>query len=81
MTGLCARCRRLVSEGTKRGMQRAKARGASVGRPKLVLRESDLARVLAGELTVDALARKLGCSPMTVRRRLRALRERFVWTP
>jgi len=52
-------------------MRRAKAAGVHVGRPPAPISEVDLDRVRCGELSASELARELGLSPPTVRRRLR----------
>lgn len=71
---LCERCRKLISERTIQAMRRAAKRGAAIGRPRLVISERDLRRVRSGKLSAEDLARELGCSTITIRRRLRAVR-------
>lgn len=68
---LCERCRKHISAGTKRGMERARARGVHVGRPSAQITDADLERVRSGRLTARELAKALGVHPITIRRRLK----------
>jgi DNA invertase Pin-like site-specific DNA recombinase len=70
---LCEHCRRQISIATRRGVRKAKAAGVHTGRPRTKISEADLQMVRDGELTTGQLAVKLGCSAMTIRRRLRGL--------
>jgi len=70
---MCDRCRRQISIATRRGVRRAKAAGIHTGRPRTAVSDADLERVRAGELTSRQLAAEIGCSSMTIRRRLRGL--------
>jgi DNA invertase Pin-like site-specific DNA recombinase len=58
-----------ISERTKAGMARAKAKGERIGRPALdpALRQEIGARVAAGA-SAYAVAKALGCDPHTVRK-------------
>lgn len=54
-------------------MRAARARGSAIGRPPTPIAVRDLARVRSGVVTVAELAREIGCSPVTIRRRLRSV--------
>lgn len=70
LAGVAQLERDLISERTKMGLRAAKARGAKVGRPRAYLSASDLQDVRTGQRTAASLARDVGVSVMTVRRRL-----------
>jgi DNA invertase Pin-like site-specific DNA recombinase len=68
--------RDLIRERVKAGLERAKARGQRLGRPRARV-EAAAIRALQGEgLSLGQIARRLGCSRPTLRRRLRAACER-----
>lgn len=71
---LCERCRKHISNGTKKGLARARARGVHVGRPSATITSADLALVRSGVLTARELAKALGVHPITIRRRLKGPR-------
>lgn len=70
LAGVAQLERDFISERTKMGLRAAKARGAKVGRPRANLSAGDLQDVRAGRRTAASVARALGVSVMTVRRRL-----------
>ncbi len=54
--------RSLIRERTKAGLAAARARGSTLGRPKIALTEAEQATIAGHTGTVKALAEKLGCS-------------------
>lgn len=64
--------RDLISERTRTGLEGARNRGTSLGRPRKTLAPDVLQAVRDGEQTAAAAARTLGVSARTVRRALAA---------
>ncbi len=64
--------RSLIRERVVMGLQRAKAQGKQLGRPKVKTSEHQLLRLCEAGLSSRQIARLLGLSPSTVLRRLRA---------
>jgi DNA invertase Pin-like site-specific DNA recombinase len=63
--------RDLIRERVKAGLERARARGARLGRPTAVISESRLRALRLEGLSIGEIARRVGFSRSTVRRRLR----------
>src|SRR5207245_7757457 len=63
--------RDLIRERAKAGLERAKAKGVRLGRPSALVPESRLQALQHQSLSVGEMARQLGVSRATVRRRLR----------
>lgn len=72
LAGVAQLERDLIAERTKVGLAAARRRGKRIGRPRTHVGADVLDDVVAGRRTIAAAARALGCSEMTVRRRLRA---------
>jgi putative DNA-invertase from lambdoid prophage Rac len=70
LAGVAQLERDMISERTRMGLRAARSRGAQLGRPRAYLSPHDLAEVRAGRRTAAELAREVGVSAMTVRRRL-----------
>ncbi len=64
--------RSLIRERVIMGLQRAKAQGKKLGRPKVKANEAQLVRLHEQGLSSREVAKQLGLSPSTVLRRLRA---------
>jgi len=64
--------RSLIRERVVMGLQRAKAQGKQLGRPKVKTSEGQLLSFCEAGLSSRQIARLLGLSPSTVLRRLRA---------
>ncbi len=62
--------RDIIRERVKAGLERAKARGIRLGRPRVPVVAEDLVALRARGLSVGAMARRLRCSRSTVRRYL-----------
>jgi|SRR5580704_12519924 len=60
--------RSLIRERVKAGLRNAKAKGKHVGRPKLILDRSEIARLRAEGLSWLAIGERLGVGEATVRR-------------
>lgn len=71
LAGVAELERDMISERTRQGLRSARARGESLGRPTRAISERDLQRFRRGETTKAALARELGVSMNTLKRRLR----------
>src|SRR5438445_1863068 len=65
--------RDLIRERVKAGLERAKAKGVRLGRPTARISEARLQMLQEERLPIGQIARQLGVSRATVRRRLRAL--------
>jgi DNA invertase Pin-like site-specific DNA recombinase len=65
--------RDIVRERVKAGLERAKARGIRLGRPRVQVAAHELATLRAQGLSVGEMARRLRCSRSTVRRCLSAV--------
>ena len=63
--------RELLSQRTREGMRRAKLEGKHVGRPRKPVNKRVVLRYLEKGLTMSAVARIVGVSPKTLKRRLR----------
>lgn len=59
------------SKAAKEALGRARARGRTIGRPRVVV-DLDMALPLVGEVGVERAATKIGCGVSTLRRALRA---------
>ncbi|MBN1654347.1 MAG: recombinase family protein [Deltaproteobacteria bacterium] len=70
LAGVAQLERDLISERTRLGLKAARKRGAKIRRPKISLTPTDLEEVRCGTRSAASLARDLGVSAMTVRRRL-----------
>jgi DNA invertase Pin-like site-specific DNA recombinase len=64
--------RSLIRERVIMGLQRAKAQGKKLGRPKVNISEDQLLSLYQAGLSSRQIAKQLGLSPSTVLRRLRA---------
>ncbi len=64
--------RSLIRERVVMGLQRAKAQGKKLGRPKVKASEDQLLSLCEAGLSSRLIAKQLGLSPSTVLRRLRA---------
>jgi DNA invertase Pin-like site-specific DNA recombinase len=64
--------RSLIRERVIMGLQRAKAQGKKLGRPKVNISENQLLSLYQAGLSSRQIAKQLGLSPSTVLRRLRA---------
>ncbi len=64
--------RSLIRERVVMGLQRAKAQGKKLGRPKVEANEHQLLQLCEQGLSSRQIAKQLGLSPSTVLRRLRA---------
>jgi DNA invertase Pin-like site-specific DNA recombinase len=62
--------RDIIRERVKAGLERAKARGIRLGRPRVPVVAEDLVALRARGLSVGEMARRLRCSRSTVRRYL-----------
>src|SRR3989442_917987 len=65
--------RDLIRERVKAGLERAKAKGVRLGRPTARVPEGQLQALHQRRAPIGEIARQLGVSRATVRRRLRAL--------
>jgi len=65
--------RDLIRERVKAGLERAKAKGIRLGRPIARVSEARLQMLQQERVSIGEIARRLGVSRATVRRRLRAL--------
>ena len=57
-----------LSERTKAGLAQARRNGRQIGRPRLTVQSSEIARLRASGLSLRAIARQLGISEGSVRR-------------
>ncbi len=64
--------RSLIRERVVMGLQRARAQGKKLGRPKVKANEAQLVRLREQGLSSREVAKQLGLSPSTVLRRLKA---------
>jgi DNA invertase Pin-like site-specific DNA recombinase len=64
--------RDIIRERVKAGLERAKARGIRLGRPRVPVAAHELVTLRAQGLSVGEMARRLRCSRSTVRRCLSA---------
>lgn len=71
LAGVAELERDVMSERTRQGLRAARARGESLGRPTRTISERALQRFHSGELTKSKLAKELGVSLSTLKRRLR----------
>jgi DNA invertase Pin-like site-specific DNA recombinase len=62
--------RDIIRERVKAGLERAKARGIRLGRPRVPLAADELVTLRAHGLSIGEIARRLRCSRSTVRRYL-----------
>jgi DNA invertase Pin-like site-specific DNA recombinase len=62
--------RDIIRERVKAGLERAKARGIRLGRPRVVVVAHELVTLQEQGLSVGEIARRLRCSRSTVRRHL-----------
>ena len=62
--------RDIIRERVKAGLDRAKARGIRLGRPRVPVTADELVALRTQGLSVGEMARRLRCSRATVRRRL-----------
>jgi DNA invertase Pin-like site-specific DNA recombinase len=67
--------RERLIERTRAGITRARAEGVALGRPRIEVDASQLARLAAEGLSVRQIAAALGCSKTTAARRLSALQK------
>jgi len=63
--------RELLSQRTKEGMRRVKLEGRRVGRPRKPVDKKTVLRYLKKGLTMSAIAKIMGVSPKTIKRRLK----------
>src|SRR5262245_44683510 len=66
--------RDIIRERVKAGLERAKARGIRLGRPRILLTVQELVSLRGQGLSVGEIARRFKCSRATVRRCLAAAR-------
>ena len=66
--------RDIIRERVKAGLDRARARGIRLGRPKAWVEPHEIATLRRAGLSFPQIARRLRCSPATLRRRLREAR-------
>lgn len=57
-----------MSERTKAGLAQARRNGRQIGRPRLTVQSSEIARLRASGLSLRAIGRELGISEGSVRR-------------
>ena len=62
--------RDIIRERVKAGLERAKARGIRLGRPRVPMAANELVALRAQGLSIGEMARRLRCSRSTVRRYL-----------
>ncbi len=63
--------RDIIRERVKAGLERARARGVRLGRPTVPAGSDHVVRLRSQGLSLGEIARHLGCSRSTIRRRLR----------
>ena len=63
--------RQLISERTKAGMARLKAEGKHLGRPRINVNKQEVLRLLNAGLSIPAIAKAVGVSESTLRKRLK----------
>jgi len=63
--------RDIIRERVKAGLDRARAKGVRLGRPKALAYSDQVIELRAQRLSLQEIARKLQCSRSTVRRRLK----------
>lgn len=66
--------RDITRDRVKAGLDRARARGIRLGRPKAWVDPHEIATLRRAGLSFPQIARRLRCSPATLRRRLREAR-------
>ena len=71
LAGVAQLERDVISERTRAGLRGARLRGVRLGRPSRVIGADDLKRLAAGDVSQAELARTLGVSVRTLRRRQR----------
>jgi DNA invertase Pin-like site-specific DNA recombinase len=64
--------RDIIRERVKAGLERARSRGARLGRPRVSTSSVQVAGLRRAGLSLGTIARRVGCSRSTVRRLLRA---------
>ncbi len=64
--------RDIIRERVRAGLDRARARGVRLGRPRVAARPGEVAHLRRAGLSLGAIGRRLRCSRSTVRRLLRA---------
>ncbi len=64
--------RDIIRERVRAGLDRARARGVQLGRPRVATGPGQVAGLRRTGLSLGAIARRVGCSRSTVRRLLRA---------
>jgi DNA invertase Pin-like site-specific DNA recombinase len=65
--------RKLISERTRAGLDRARKEGKQIGRPRQILDGGKMLELAANGCSLRAIAREVGSDPMTVSRRLAQL--------
>jgi DNA invertase Pin-like site-specific DNA recombinase len=66
--------RDIIRERVKAGLERAKARGVRLGRPRVHVNTDQLLALRRNNVPLSEIARRLHCSRSTLRRHLRAVR-------
>ncbi len=67
--------RDIIRERVKAGLERAKARGVRLGRPRAIVDTRELASLKLEGRSLNEIARRLRCSRSTVRRQMRVARD------
>lgn len=63
--------RDIIRERVRAGLERARGRGVRIGRPSVLVDRSHVRELRAQGLSVGEIARRVGCSRSTIRRRIR----------
>ena len=74
LTWVAEREREMLVQRTKDGMERAKAIGKEIGRPRKVIDKNHLITLLAENQSKARIAKNLGISKVTLYKELRHLR-------